>query len=205
MDALPALDLIAQCAAATSPGAQRMLDVGCGGGNFTLKLLQRLANLDVTLIDLSRPMLDRATKRISQATAGRITAHQGDVRDIDLDAGRFDILIASAVLHHLRGPEEWEAVFAKFHRWLRPGGSVWIFDYIEHDIPAVQAVMHERYRQHLARAKGEAFRDNLLAYIAKEDSPRSLTFQLDLLRRTGFVRIDVLHKNGTFAAFGAVK
>jgi tRNA (cmo5U34)-methyltransferase len=30
-------------------------------------------------------------------------------------------------------------------------------------------------------------------------------FQLDLLRHVGFTRVDVLHKNVCFAAFGAVK
>jgi hypothetical protein len=38
-----------------------------------------------------------------------------------------------------------------------------------------------------------------------EDSPQSLTYQLDLMRRIGFVEIDVLHKNSCFAAFGGRK
>ena len=47
--------------------------------------------------------------------------------------------------------------------------------------------------------------EKVLAYIDKEDSPRALAWQLDLLREAGFARIDVLHKNGPFAAYGAVK
>ena len=38
-----------------------------------------------------------------------------------------------------------------------------------------------------------------------EDTPRSLTYQLDLLRASGFGAVEVLHKNGPFAAFGAIK
>jgi tRNA (cmo5U34)-methyltransferase len=30
-------------------------------------------------------------------------------------------------------------------------------------------------------------------------------YQLELLRRTGFSRVDVLHKHACFAAFGAAK
>jgi tRNA (cmo5U34)-methyltransferase len=41
--------------------------------------------------------------------------------------------------------------------------------------------------------------------VEREDTPRPLVFQLDLLRRVGFTDVDVLHKNGCFAAFGAVK
>jgi tRNA (cmo5U34)-methyltransferase len=56
--------LVAEAAAATTPHARHVLDVGCGAGNYTLKLPERLANLDATLIDLSEPMLDRARVRV---------------------------------------------------------------------------------------------------------------------------------------------
>ena len=42
-------------------------------------------------------------------------------------------------------------------------------------------------------------------YIDREDSPRPVTHQLDLLRSVGFANVDLLHKNSCFAAFGAVK
>src|SRR5437667_2471821 len=67
------LDLISNCAAATNPTATHLLDVGCGAGNYTLKLLQKVPNLNITLIDLSKPMLDRAVQRIQPQTTGAIT------------------------------------------------------------------------------------------------------------------------------------
>jgi tRNA (cmo5U34)-methyltransferase len=76
---------------------------------------------------------------------------------------------------------------------------------VEHAIPAVQALMWQRYGEYLAGLKDEAYRDQVFAYVEREDSPRPLSFQLDLLRRVGFADIDVLHKNSCFAAFGAVK
>ena len=97
VDAPLALALAAQAAAATTPHARHVLDVGCGAGNSTLKLLERLPNLEVTLIDLSQPMLERATERIKQATTGRITAIQGDIREVELFEGAFDIVLAAAV------------------------------------------------------------------------------------------------------------
>src|SRR5437899_2354031 len=78
VDAPLAMALVAQTAAATTPRARHILDVGCGAGNYTLKLLERLPNLDATLIDLSQPMLDRAKERVRPATAGRITTIRGD-------------------------------------------------------------------------------------------------------------------------------
>jgi tRNA (cmo5U34)-methyltransferase len=45
----------------------------------------------------------------------------------------------------------------------------------------------------------------VFAYVEREDTPRPLPFQLDLLRQAGFAQVEVLHKNVCFAAFGAVK
>jgi len=205
MDAPLALALVADAAAATTPHARHVLDVGCGAGNYTLKLLERLPGLDATLIDLSRPMLDRAVERVRAATVGTVTAIQGDVREVPLPTDGFDIILAAAVLHHLRTDAEWRSVFAAFHRALRPGGSIWVFDVVESDVPAAQQLLWRRYGEYLVALKGEAYRDHVFAYVEREDTPRSLPFQLELLREVGFGPVEVLHKTACFAAFGAVK
>ena len=102
IDAPLVLDLITAVAAATNPQATRVLDIGCGAGNYTVKLLQRLPDLNVTLIDLSKPMLDRALQRLGPLTTGNIAALQGDIRHIVLEPDSFDIILAAAVFHHLR-------------------------------------------------------------------------------------------------------
>lgn len=205
VDAPLAMALIAEAAAATTPHARHALDIGCGAGNYSLKLLQRLPHLDITLVDLSGAMLDRATQRVSQATAGRVTALQSDIRELKIADDSVDIVLAAAMLHHLRTDCEWHDVFAALHRAIRPGGSFWIFDLIESSIPAIQSLMWNRYGEFLANQRGPDYRDEVFGYIQKEDTPRSLVFQLDLLREVGFSRVEILHKNSCFAAFGAMK
>jgi tRNA (cmo5U34)-methyltransferase len=205
VDAPLAMALVAQAAAVTTPHARHLLDVGCGAGNYTLKLLESLPNLDATLIDLSQPMLDRARERVGRATNGRITTIQADIRDARLPEEAFDIVLAAAVLHHLRTDQEWRDVFTAFHRALRAGGSVWVFDLVESSIPAVQQLMRQQYGEYLTRLKDVAYRDHVFAYVEKEDTPRPLLFQLDLLRQVGFAQVELLHKNVCFAAFGALK
>lgn len=199
------LDLISASAAATNPHATQLLDVGCGAGNYTLKLLQKLPNLNITLIDLSKPMLDRAIQRIRPSTTGTIEPMQGDIRDLDLPHNQFDIILAAAVLHHLRGEEEWRSVFRKFHAALKPKGSLWVSDFISHQLPQVQQIMWDRYGQYLTSLKDEKYRDHVFAYTQQEDTPRDLLFQFDTLRFAGFQQIELLHKNNCFAAFGAIK
>ena len=50
-----------------------------------------------------------------------------------------------------------------------------------------------------------AYRDHVFSTVEQEDTPRSLTYQIELLERVGFTQVDVLHKNACFAAFGGVK
>lgn len=201
VDAPLALDLVTETAARVTPHATHLLDIGCGAGNFSLKLRQYLPNIEVTLVDLSQPMLNRAAMRLAVGA----TVIQGDIREIALKPESLDIVLAAAVLHHLRTESEWESVFRKIHSALRAGGGFWVFDMVEHELPQAQSLMWRRYGEYLTAFKGEAYRDHVWAYIEKEDTPRSLIFQLDMLRRAGFSRIEVLHKNSCFAAFGAVK
>jgi len=205
IDAPLAMNLIAEAAARVNPHAQSLLDIGCGAGNYSLKMLERCPNMDVTFTDLSGAMLDRAVERVSGATAGKVTAVQGDIRELDLGTEQFDVICAAAVLHHLRGSEEWQSVFEKIYAALKPGGSFWISDLIEHSDRRIQALMWERYGAYLKQLKNESYRDEVFAYINQEDTPRPLMFQLDLLRTVEFKGIEVLHKNSCFAAFGAIK
>lgn len=205
IDAPLSMDLITRAAGTMSPHATDILDIGCGAGNYTLKFLQVVPDCNCTLIDLSQPMLDRAHARVSEVTSGNITCIQADVRDLDLGKERFDVIMGAAVFHHLRTDAEWEQVFRQCFEALKPGGSFWISDLIEHSVPALQSLMWERYGQYLSGLKDEAYRDHVFDYIAQEDTPRPLMFQIDMLRKVGFQEVEILHKNSVFAAFGGIK
>ena len=62
-----------------------------------------------------------------------------------------------------------------------------------------------RYGHYLVELKDKAYRDHVLAYVEKEDTPKPLVYQLNLMQRVGFDQVDVLHFNTRFAAFGGVK
>lgn len=205
IDAPLVLDLVTQAAAVATPFATHLLDIGCGAGNYSLKMIQKIPNLNITLLDLSAPMLVRAVERISPTTLGILSPTRVDIREFEAGESQFDIILAAAVFHHLRGEDEWRAVFSKCYAALRPGGSLWISDLIEHSTPSIQTLMWSRYGEYLAALKGDSYREQVFGYIEQEDTPRSLMFQLDMLRAVGFGVVDVLHKNSVFAAFGAIK
>jgi tRNA (cmo5U34)-methyltransferase len=210
MDARLCMELVTSAAAAVTPGARALLDIGCGAGNYTLLMLSHLPKLECTLIDLSLPMLQRARERVVAAGGREPATMQGDMRELDLGTGTFDIVLTAAALHHLRSDAEWEGMFGKIFASLRPGGSFWVFDYIEQETAAVQGMMMTRFGEYLVGLKGggeagEKYRDHVFAYVEAEDTPRSLGFQMKLIERVGFEGVEVLHKNSLFAAFGARK
>ncbi len=206
MDAPLAMELITRAALACTPQIRRVLDIGCGAGNNTLKLLQYAQQpFACDLLDLSLPMLQRAKERVQAATSATVQTFQGDFREIELPEAGYDVILAAAVLHHLRDEQDWEQAFAKIYHLTAPGGSVWITDLVAQETAAVQHLMEQRYQEYLGNLGGEAYCDKVLAYIAKEDSPRPVTFQLELLRRVGFSQVELLHKNACFAAFGAIR
>lgn len=207
MDSPMHMDLLTAAAAGVTPGARSVLDIGCGAGNYTLKLLQCFPRTDLScsLLDLSRPMLDRAAQRVGEMTSGGVQTIQGDIREVDLGVAKFDIVIAAQCLHHLRETSEWEAAFEKIFRALRPGGGFWIADQIVHEHDATQSMMWQRWGDYLVEVKDEAYRDHVMTYVEKEDTPRSLAFQMNLMARVGFEKIDVLLKRSKFASFGGGK
>lgn len=207
LDATFNMELITDGIVATTPDLKKLLDIGCGAGNYPVKLLSKIsADPDVTLVDLSQPMLEKAKERIQPLTKGRVTTLKEDFRTAVLEAGAFDVIIATATLHHLRDDADWETAFTKFYQLLKPGGSIWIFDLVTEDHPALRHLLFtEHYGNYLTGLKDATYRDHVFAYIEKEDSPRSVLYQTNLLQRSGFKTVTLLHKHLCFASFVAFK
>lgn len=206
IDATFNMELITEAISRCYPQLKSVLDIGCGAGNYSVKLSQKKPDIDITLVDLSQPMLDRAAERVQTLTAGNVDMRKGDFRSIDFGSEKFDVIIATAVLHHLRDDKDWETAFKKLFDLLNVGGSIWIFDLVHQSAPALQSYIYQDlYGAYLSGLKDNTYRDHVFAYIDKEDSPRSLLYQLNLLQKVGFKQIDILHKNLCFASFVAFK
>lgn len=205
IDATITMDLCTEAAKYVNPNAKDLLDIGCGAGNYTLKMLSKISNLNCTLNDLSMPMLERARQRVTAQTTGKVSIMQDDMRNLNLADESFDIVLAAATFHHLRDDADWEHVFSKLYKALRPGGSIWISDLITHDTEPLEQLFAKRYSDYLETLGGPEYRQKVLEYVHHEDTPRSVNFQMDLLKKVGFKNVEILHKNSYFAAFGAIK
>ncbi|PZR52421.1 class I SAM-dependent methyltransferase [Xylanimonas oleitrophica] len=91
----------------------RILEVGCGAGWFVDQLVEYGT---VTGVDLSPTVLERARERVPQATF-----FTGDVLDVDLPLGSFDVIVGLEVLSHV---EDHQAFIARVHDLLADGGHL---------------------------------------------------------------------------------
>ncbi len=97
---------------------QKLLEIGCGTGNYTLELVQR--GLNVTAVDVSKNMLKRAEDKL-QAAGLQARLIPADIQELHLPQGKFDAALAVAALEFLAEPA---SVLAKAYDALRPGGRL---------------------------------------------------------------------------------
>jgi SAM-dependent methyltransferase len=99
------------------PG-ERVLEVGCGMGRYTLPLAK--AGVRVEGLDLSPVLLER----LKRFDGGRyeIPLHCADILDAPAELEEaFDVVVALFTLHHVH---DLGATFRAMHRLVRPGGRV---------------------------------------------------------------------------------
>jgi ubiquinone/menaquinone biosynthesis C-methylase UbiE len=117
----PAQDPLIAALAATP--TDRVLDVGCGSGQFAVAIAPFVAQ--VTGVDLTPAMLDKA--RVHQAKAGvaNVDWLQADSTALPVADGAFDIVTSRSMFHHAADPA---ATLAEMRRACAPGGRIAVLD-----------------------------------------------------------------------------
>jgi SAM-dependent methyltransferase len=108
-------------ALAPQPG-ERLLDVGCGGGQTTLELARRVGpHGAATGADISRPMLELARRRAAEAGLAQLRFIEADAQTHAFEAGAFDAVFSRFGVMFFADPR---AAFANLARALAPGGRL---------------------------------------------------------------------------------
>jgi SAM-dependent methyltransferase len=123
----------------------RALDVGCGPGALTSRLVERLGASAVCAVEPSAPFLAAARERLPE-----VDIRSGTAEALPFEEDSFDLALAQLVVHFMTDPV---AGLAEMRRVTRPGGtvaaSVWdhatgrgplsMFWDVVHDLDAVAA------------------------------------------------------------------
>jgi ubiquinone/menaquinone biosynthesis C-methylase UbiE len=106
-----------------------LLDLGTGTGRM-LELFGPHIERGLG-IDLSLPMLQLARARIERAGLRHCSVRQGDIYDLALPTGSFDVVIIHQVLHFL---DDGARAIREAARMLAPGGRLLVVDFAPHDL-----------------------------------------------------------------------
>lgn len=103
----------------------RVLEIGCGTGNVTVRAKRAAPGADVVGTDPDPLALARAQRKAQGLTGIRF--ERAYAQELPFADGEFDRALSSMMLHHL--DEDVKAgALAELHRVLRPGGQLHILD-----------------------------------------------------------------------------
>lgn len=162
-------------------GTRRLLDLGCGTGLELDCIFRRLPDLEVTGVDLAGGMLDLLRRKHRDKA---LTLVQADYFAWEPESGPFDAVVAFETLHHVSAAQK-ATLFAKIHRWLRPGGVFLECDYVA-STPEMEALAFAECARRRAR---DGVPENVFVHF---DTPLTLEHELEALRAGGFATVEVL-------------
>src|SRR4051812_47941177 len=103
----------------------RVLEIGCGTGNVTVRAKRAASAADVVGTDPDPLALARAQRKVRGLPGIRF--ERAYAQELPFAGGEFDRVLSSMMLHHLDDDVK-AAAAAEIHRVLRPGGSLHIVD-----------------------------------------------------------------------------
>lgn len=101
------------------PHARRILEVGCGEGAVTERLVRLYPDAHITAIDVTPN-----AGRLFRGSRARVSFEEKTVQAVALEQpGQFDLVILSDVIHHVPTPLRRE-LLAAVRRTVAPGGAL---------------------------------------------------------------------------------
>lgn len=96
----------------------RVLELGCGNGYLAQKINEVFTELDYTAIDYSPELIDIAKSRMLE----NINFINGDMRELNLEANSFDIIITNRSVINLLGKKQQNKALENIYSLLKPQG-----------------------------------------------------------------------------------
>ncbi|MBI3088448.1 MAG: methyltransferase domain-containing protein [Candidatus Omnitrophica bacterium] len=105
-------------------GKERLLDVGCGTGEFERMAIERFPEVTIVGIDATPAMIELAQAKLAGCPG--VTFHVGWADTLPFGAEAFDAVVCTNTLHHLHAPKQ---ALREWVRVLRPRGQLIVVDW----------------------------------------------------------------------------
>jgi tRNA (cmo5U34)-methyltransferase len=188
----------------------RLLDLGCGDGALTERLLRTDNSIAATVLDGGEGMLVKAKERLKgYFNTIFIQATFQDLIGGKIKLETYDLCISSMAIHHLDMDEK-VSLFRLINSWLKPGGRFVDVDVVRPPSEEIERWYFAIWRDWLARMmdrhniRDEKPEDLIRRYKdpSSMNRPDTLEDQLKAMEEAGFDDVDCYFKNGIFAVFG---
>jgi len=206
---VPHLDDMLQALVASIPfdvsSSIEVMDLGCGTGLLTERVLEIFPNAVVTCVDISENMLKSAELKLHPYSQ-TVEFVLSDFYDFEFNR-KYDLVVSSLALHHLKTDQDKVMFYKKIYDALNPKGAFRNLDTVLGSTEHLNAVYMEKWTEFL-RLKGASedfIQNEFIPNIKEEDHPAKLIDHLKWMSEVGFTDIDVVWKYFNFAVYGAVK
>jgi ubiquinone/menaquinone biosynthesis C-methylase UbiE len=179
------------------PAVNRVVELGCGTGNLSLRLASRYPQAEFTFVDASAEMLRLTAERVAaadEAIAARSTLVEARFESLPIESGSADLIVSSISLHHVADKLP---MYRDFRRILRRGGALRFSDQLRGVNDETHAINWERWLE-FCRSAGHCSEEetqSLLDHAAAHDHYTPLAEHFDLLTRAGFTELDCVWRN----------
>jgi tRNA (cmo5U34)-methyltransferase len=175
----------------------RVLELGCGTGNLSMRLAATRPNASLTLVDGSREMTALTRSRLDQAKLGGIARHEfitATFESLALPARSFDLVVSSISLHHV---SDKGSLYERIRALLTSGGRFCFADQIRGE-PDRNHQLNWRRWLDFCSEPGHCSPDELQSLVdnvAAHDHYTTLSDHVALMSRAGFSEIDCVWRN----------
>lgn len=147
--------------------AGRVLDLGCGPADVTLRFARAYPDTEIVGVDGAEAMLSLARAAIARADcADRITLRCTYLPDPNLEYQTFDAIISNSLLHHLAVPSVlWHAI----KHSAKPNALVCVMDLLRPPTREAATHLREKYAANAPEIMRRDFFNSLLAAYEIEE------------------------------------
>ncbi len=183
------------------------MDTGCGTGTFVENAMQHFPDTKFLLLDPSESMLRLAREKITSCTFERVEILKASAtQDFTMELNERPDVITAIQCHHYLSRENRAKAVRKCYELLENGGIFITFENIspftEEGISVGKRYWGEFQSEH-GRSKGEI--ENHLERFGTEYFPITVEEHLKLLRKTGFMTIEIFWYSYMQAGFYCIK
>jgi trans-aconitate methyltransferase len=179
--------------------ADRIVELGCGTGNLTLRLVQCFPGAHITTLDAAPEMTAVTLARArSLPNPAHITALTTSFEDAAFPGALFDLAVSCMSLHHVPGQA---ALYRRLHDWLAPGGVLAFADQLRGQTNRAQQAHWDLWLA-FCREPGHCTPDEIRSledHAAAHDHYVPLSEHFRLLTEAGFTDPDCAWRNGMYS------